>query len=59
MTYERAPERARTETTPPQNEVSGGPDTPLELTKTGWRNTGLAVLVGAEINAELEREAAA
>ena len=30
---------ARAETIPPQNEVSGGPDTPLELTKAGWRNT--------------------
>jgi membrane protein len=30
---------AGAETIPPQNEVSGGPDTPLELTKTGWRNT--------------------
>ncbi len=28
-----------TETIPPQNEVSGGPDTPLELGETGWRNT--------------------
>jgi membrane protein len=24
---------------PPQTEVSGGPDTPLELGETGWRNT--------------------
>ena len=31
--------RAGTETIPPQNKVSGGPATPLELTKTGWRNT--------------------
>ena len=30
---------ARAETIPPQNEVSGGPQTPLELTKAGWRNT--------------------
>jgi membrane protein len=30
---------AGTETIPPQNEVSGGPDTPLELDKAGWRNT--------------------
>jgi membrane protein len=30
---------ARTEAIPPQNEVSGGPDTPLELGETGWRNT--------------------
>ena len=27
------------ETIPPQNEASGGPDTPLELGGTGWRNT--------------------
>ena len=27
------------ETIPPQNEVSGGPDTPLELGETGWRDT--------------------
>jgi membrane protein len=27
------------ETIPPQNEVSGGPDTPLELGATGWKNT--------------------
>ena len=27
------------ETIPPQNEVSGGPDTPLELGRTGWRQT--------------------
>jgi len=31
--------REGTETIPPQNEVSGGPDTPLELGETGWRNT--------------------
>jgi membrane protein len=31
--------RARTEAIPPQNEVSGGPDTPLDLGETGWRNT--------------------
>ena len=24
---------------PPQNEVSGGPDSPLEIGQTGWRNT--------------------
>ena len=29
--------RTGTETIPPQNEASGGPDTPLELGKTGWR----------------------
>jgi len=29
----------RPETIPPQNETSGGPDTPLELGTTGWRNT--------------------
>jgi uncharacterized BrkB/YihY/UPF0761 family membrane protein len=27
------------ETIPPQNEASSGPDTPLELGRTGWRNT--------------------
>jgi membrane protein len=27
------------ETIPPQNEVSGGPETPLELGETGWRHT--------------------
>jgi hypothetical protein len=27
------------ETIPPQSEVSGGPDTPLELGGTGWRHT--------------------
>jgi membrane protein len=27
------------ETIPPQNEVSGGPDTPLELGATGWKDT--------------------
>jgi membrane protein len=31
--------RAGTETIPPQNQVAGGPDTPLELGPTGWRNT--------------------
>jgi membrane protein len=31
--------RQGTETIPPQNEVSGGPGTPLELGETGWRNT--------------------
>jgi membrane protein len=31
--------RAATETIPPHNKVSGGPGTPLELGKTGWRNT--------------------
>jgi membrane protein len=31
--------RPREETIPPQNELSGGPDSPLELGKTGWRNT--------------------
>ena len=30
---------ASQETIPPQNEVSGGPDTPLELGRTGWRQT--------------------
>ena len=27
------------ETIPPQNQVSGGPETPLELGGTGWKNT--------------------
>ena len=27
------------EAIPPQSEVSGGPDTPLELGGTGWKNT--------------------
>jgi hypothetical protein len=27
------------ESIPPQNEVSGGPRTPLELGATGWKNT--------------------
>jgi membrane protein len=31
--------RSGAEAIPPQNEVSGGPDTPLELGKTGWRDT--------------------
>ncbi len=31
--------RGSQETIPPQNEVSGGPATPLELGETGWRNT--------------------
>jgi membrane protein len=31
--------RPGTEAIPPQNEVSGGPDTPLELGKAGWRGT--------------------
>jgi membrane protein len=36
----RSPRKgARAETIPPQNEVSGGPQTPLELTKAGWRTT--------------------
>ena len=30
---------ATQETIPPQNEVSGGPETPLELGGTGWKNT--------------------
>jgi membrane protein len=34
---------AKGETIPPQNEVSGGPGTPLELGGTGWRNTGKRV----------------
>lgn len=31
--------RAPEEVIPPQNEVSGGPETPLELGRTGWRDT--------------------
>ena len=31
--------RQRRETIPPQREVSGGPETPLELGGTGWKNT--------------------
>jgi membrane protein len=31
--------RAGTETIPPQNQTSGGPDTPLELGRAGWRDT--------------------
>jgi membrane protein len=31
--------RPHEETIPPQSEVSGGPDSPLELGKTGWRNS--------------------
>jgi hypothetical protein len=27
------------ETIPPQSQVSGGPETPLELGGTGWKNT--------------------
>lgn len=34
-----ADSRSREETIPPQNEVSGGPNSPLELGKTGWGNT--------------------
>jgi membrane protein len=33
-----APSQER-ETIPPQNGTAGGPDTPLELGETGWRNT--------------------
>jgi membrane protein len=31
--------RPGTETIPPQSQVSGGPDTPLEIGAAGWRNT--------------------
>ena len=31
--------RQGTEPIPPQNEVSGGPDTPLELGEAGWKST--------------------
>jgi uncharacterized BrkB/YihY/UPF0761 family membrane protein len=34
-----APQRQRRETIPPQDEVSGGPRTPLELSGAGWKNT--------------------
>jgi membrane protein len=41
MTSEPSGERgpAMAESIPPQNKVSGGPDTPLELGGTGWKNT--------------------
>jgi hypothetical protein len=29
----------QTETIPPQDEASGGPQSPLELGRTGWRNS--------------------
>jgi membrane protein len=32
------------ETIPPQNQVSGGPDTPLQIGKTGWRQTAQRTL---------------
>lgn len=80
--------RQARESIPPQNEVSRGPRTPLELGQTGWKNTlkrtgkkftrdrcsmtagslayhwflalaGLAILLGAELPAESERQAAA
>jgi membrane protein len=35
----RAHTSRRPETIPPQNEASGGPDTPLGLGAAGWRNT--------------------
>ncbi len=31
--------RETQESIPPQKEVSGGPETPLELGGTGWKNT--------------------
>jgi hypothetical protein len=34
------------ETIPPQNEVSGGPQTPLQIGETGWRNGRLVVTGG-------------
>jgi membrane protein len=34
-----APGRRGTETIPPQSQVSGGPETPLEVDAAGWRNT--------------------
>jgi membrane protein len=33
------PATTRAEAIPPQSRVEGGPDTPLELGKTGWRHT--------------------
>lgn len=41
--------RAETEAIPPQNQVSSGPDRPLELGETGWRRIGRdisAVIMG-------------
>jgi membrane protein len=35
----RARESRARETIPPQSEISGGPQTPLELSGTSWRNT--------------------
>ena len=32
-------DREAREAIPPQKEVSGGPETPLELGGTGWKNT--------------------
>jgi membrane protein len=42
--------RAQGEAIPPQNEVSGGPDTPLELGRAGWRDT--LKRSGKEFNAD-------
>ena len=63
----------REETIPPQSQVSGGPDTPLELGGTGWRDTlkrtrlkfvrdrcGLAsalIVFGAPIGSEMQHHA--
>jgi hypothetical protein len=33
------PQAGQQESIPPEREVSGGPDSPLELGATGWRNT--------------------
>ncbi|HEV2635647.1 MAG TPA: YihY/virulence factor BrkB family protein [Actinocrinis sp.] len=38
-TQPAAPAPAAAESIPPRSEVSGGPDTPLDLGETGWRHT--------------------
>ena len=43
------------ESIPPQSTASDGPETPLDLGEADWKNT----LLGAELNAESERQAAA
>ncbi len=39
MTEAGSARQAQGEAIPPQSEVSGGPETPLELGRTGWRDT--------------------
>ena len=39
MTQNDGTRRASWEAVPPQTKDSPGPDTPLELGKTGWRDT--------------------